>query len=113
MKFPVWYGKHQNAEIPVIKTILSKPTSQEASEVPHFLLQRRHCRGAGPFAGVRGLPRWKVVKDNWLLCISGRGPLATYDCCDRHTQCLDSIGNLQILQLSEYTLCAAQPWVVI
>lgn len=37
----------------------------------------------------------------------------TYGCCDRHTQCLDSVGNLQMLQLSELTLCAAQPWVVI
>lgn len=39
--------------------------------------------------------------------------LVKYDCCDRHNQGLDSVGNLQILQLSERTLCAAQPLVSI
>lgn len=65
------------------------------------------------FAGSRGLSQWKVVRHNQLLCTSGGGVLLKYDCCDRHNQCLDSVGNLQILQLSEHTLCAAQPLVVI
>jgi len=62
------------------------------------------------FAGIRGLSRWKVVRNNQLLCVSGGGALVKCGCCDRHNQCLGSVGNLQILQLSEILYVLLSRW---
>ena len=67
--------------------------------------------GEGPLLAAEDCLDGRLA-GNRLLCISGGGALVKYDCCDRHNQCLDSLGNLQILQLSERTWCAAQLLVV-
>lgn len=52
MKFPVWYGRHQNAEIPIIKTMLSKPT--RVKKRCHTLC----CRG-GIAMGLTATRLWR------------------------------------------------------